>query len=467
MRSIKSLVLAIPLLALGVSHAGDAAAFGGCFHEAAAQPSAIPAVTGHRIILSVAPTKTTLWDQLSYTGTPSSFAWVLPIKGTVEVGLSSDALFDNLDTLTRMNVGNEGVTCLYPSSCVYGGATGTGFVLGSGTATNGPYPVTAYASAVVGPYQTVQLHSSDPTALTAWLAANGFAIPDDAKAIIATYVGEGFDFLALKLVPGMPATAIRPVRVTTPGTTPVLPLRMTAIGAPTTLPTTVWVMGPGRYEATNMPDFTITSDQLTWDYAKNTSNYAALLQASFDASPGKTWHIEGAEPFAPKLLQDTITALAKINAGASGYGAGMDSAAPKEAEDDLAALFGELDPTSLWMTRLQGQLGQQAFSADLTLGLSAMQTPVSRDLTISKTTGVAPVCPVNPPCAETTSAGATGTAGTSGAGGSSSSGGGSSSSGGGSSSCAMARDGGSPSMLGALSVLAAMALLRRRRWSLS
>jgi len=49
------------------------------------------------MILSISQDRTTSWDQITYAGAPSSFAWVLPIKGQVEVGLSSDALFGTLD----------------------------------------------------------------------------------------------------------------------------------------------------------------------------------------------------------------------------------------------------------------------------------------------------------------------------------------------------------------------------------
>jgi hypothetical protein len=50
--------------------------------------------------------------------------------------------------------------------------------------------------------RTVQLESKVPTALTDWLTAAWLQPPDDIKPLIASYVAEGFDFLALKLIPG-------------------------------------------------------------------------------------------------------------------------------------------------------------------------------------------------------------------------------------------------------------------------
>ena len=45
--------------------------------------------------------QSTLYDQIKYSGNPSSFAWVLPISGTVDVGLSADIVFQALDGMTQ------------------------------------------------------------------------------------------------------------------------------------------------------------------------------------------------------------------------------------------------------------------------------------------------------------------------------------------------------------------------------
>jgi hypothetical protein len=70
---IKTLFIA-PILALAVMPARDAAACGGCFHEVNLQQTESTQVTGHRMILSVSKTQSTLWDQITYSGNPSSFA---------------------------------------------------------------------------------------------------------------------------------------------------------------------------------------------------------------------------------------------------------------------------------------------------------------------------------------------------------------------------------------------------------
>jgi len=86
------LLAAIGALAATVSITPRGEACGGCFHE----PGIPTQVTAHRMAFAVTPTRTILWDQVVYAGAPSSFGWVLPIPGTVEVGVSTDEFFQRL-----------------------------------------------------------------------------------------------------------------------------------------------------------------------------------------------------------------------------------------------------------------------------------------------------------------------------------------------------------------------------------
>ncbi len=465
MRLAQTVLLSIPVLLLAMSHANDASACGGCFHEPPIQQSETTQVTGHKMILSVSNVQTTLWDQISYMGDPSSFAWVLPIKGIVDVGLSSDALFQTLAGATQVNISSPVINCPPPPFCGGSSSTGGFNSSGAGGAGGGPPPVTVTAQSVVGPYETVQLHSSDPAALTGWLIAHNFVIPDDVKPIINDYVGEGFDFLALKLVPGKAVTAMRPVRVTMPGGSPVLPLRMVAAGTGVITPVNLWVMGEGRYEPTNMPSFILHSDQLVWDWDSMSSNYSMLKKTTFDASQGKAWLVEAAEPFSSYYLQESLGGLAEFDPINSGYADEMGNGALAAFQADLAALQGTLDPSSLWITRLHSELSRQALLTDLNLGASSDQMPVNRFLQASTTKGTAPTCQEFPPCPSTSGNGG---GVSTGGGGAFPTGGwdvlsnveGGNKAGGG---CAMTQDGGFSSTLGALSVLAALALVRRRR----
>ena len=196
-----------------------ASACGGCF----APPENPSVVTDHRMILSMSPTQTTLYDQIRYQGAPASFAWVLPIVGEAEVGLSADVLFGSIDGLSKTTVRAPPRSCPSPPPCPnsFGGA----FADAAASPNDG---VTVTKQEVVGPYETVQLKATDPAALEAWLAANNFKVPDDVKPVIAAYVQEKFDFLALKLAPGKGVDSMRPVRITTKGAS--LMLRKVSFG---------------------------------------------------------------------------------------------------------------------------------------------------------------------------------------------------------------------------------------------
>src|SRR5579871_395862 len=101
-------VLAVVPLALAstsIGYASDARACGGCFHEPPTDPSQSgTVVTDHRMLFVVSPQQTTLYDEIEYSGSPSSFAWVLPVRGAVKVGLSSDTVFSLVDSFTAATI---------------------------------------------------------------------------------------------------------------------------------------------------------------------------------------------------------------------------------------------------------------------------------------------------------------------------------------------------------------------------
>src|SRR5580698_6651163 len=98
--------LAAGLFAISADRPANAC--GGCFHPPTENPTV---VTDHRMIFAVSPKATTLYDQMRYDGSPSSFAWVLPIADKVTVGLSSDELFEVLDAMTQVQIVGPETRC--------------------------------------------------------------------------------------------------------------------------------------------------------------------------------------------------------------------------------------------------------------------------------------------------------------------------------------------------------------------
>lgn len=382
----------LPLAVAPAFVSTDAHACGGCL----VSQSETTQVTGHRMILSISKDQTTLWDQITYDGAPESFAWVLPTKGTVDVGLSSDAMFAAIEQATSVTVTSPQINCL-PPDCLGGPPNAGGGASSSGAGGGGGGGVVVVAEEVVGPYATVQLSSQDPNALKNWLTANGYNLPPDISPIVDAYVAEGFNFLALKLVPGQGINSMQPVRVTSMGATPVLPLRMVAAGTGQTTPITLFVMGEGRYEAANFTNFLIKESELVWNWDTQSSNYALVKEAGFNATNGKSWLTEAAEPFSKYWFQDNLRWSAEFDTANSGYGLDpMGPTALEECNADLDALFSTIPDATLWVTRLNGELSRAALGVDLTLQASASQTQVNRWFQVTNAVGTPPACPPPP-----------------------------------------------------------------------
>ena len=473
MKSLFSSVVLGALALSGVFFSADAQACGGCFHI---QQSESGQVTGHRMIFSVSNDKTTLWDQISYDGNPESFAWVLPIHGQVDIGLSSDALFEQLDSLTRLTIVSPDINC-GPTTCPDSNGAGGAGATSTFSQTTTSSSVTVIAEETVGPFETVQLSSADPAALQMWLADHGYVIPADVVPIIDAYVNEGFDFLAMRLAPGENVNSMQPVRVTSPGAGLGLPLRMVAAGTGAVTPITLWVVGEGRYEPANFPSFEITEDQLVWDWDAQKSNYTTLKMDGFAATQGAGWLVEAASPQYPGNIGDPLLDTAAYDPASSGYGDTSEEALTAAAED-MDALYGTVDPGSLWVTRLHAQLSKAALATDLEIGASANQETLYPYYYVQNTTGTPPECPPPPDCGEggngsgANGAGASGAgtngvglwtpAGDGGAGANSEDGG---SSAGGSGGCSVG--GPAPAAGALLAALGLAAALRRRRRSRS
>jgi hypothetical protein len=274
----------------------DARACGGCFH-AENQPETT-VVTGHRMAFSISPTQTVLWDQIQYAGSPSEFAWVLPVKPGAHIELSNDAWFDALDAATSTRVAPPQLNCVFQDFEESSGQRGCGCASMSDAAAgvavpsagpNEPPPVTVTHQGSVGPYETVTVHANIPGALAGWLTMHSYAIDPSVQPIIDAYSAEGFDFIALRLQPGQGIQQMKPVRVVSPGAVPALPLRMVAAGTGANVDITLFVIGEGRWETQNFPNGRVDAKDLSWDFARTASNYTPLRQTVLAKESGRTW----------------------------------------------------------------------------------------------------------------------------------------------------------------------------------
>ncbi|MGO9833253.1 MAG: DUF2330 domain-containing protein [Polyangiaceae bacterium] len=305
-RSYASLFCALGTAVAGVTiDTGEARACGGCFHEPPQSIEVVDTVvTDHRMAFSLSPAQTVLWDQITYTGNPSEFAWVLPVRPGATIQLSQDAWLAALEASTQTVIIGPTSSCgAAPTEYENGGGGGCGSSFGSasfGSAAEdeadagavGTPQVQVLMQEVVGPYESVTVRASQGEALGAWLNANGFDVPAALQPTIDSFTMAGFDFIALKLRPGEGVQAMQPVRIVTPGADPTLPLRMVAAGVGSDVTLELFVLSEGRYHTQNFPDATIDFSKLAWDPTLQDSTYSTLMQQALAANGGTGWLTE-------------------------------------------------------------------------------------------------------------------------------------------------------------------------------
>jgi hypothetical protein len=410
-RSKLALGIATAVSAVSLAGQREASACGGCFHP---PTQTVTDITDERMLLSVSADQSTLYDQIAYSGSPSSFAWVLPIHGTVTVGLSAAVLFDSIDALTATQINPPPQNCPAPNCNSNASTPSSG--AGAGDDSQSAPAVQVLAQANVGPYATVQLHSTDSGALDAWLTQNGYNIPAAVQPILDAYVKEGFDFLAMKLLPNQGVQAMRPVRVTSAGASLSLPLRMASVGTGAVTGITIWVVADGRYEPQNFPFFHIDDSQLVWDWNTSSSNYTTLRGQREASLKNAGWEIESSIAVSEQVVKNAILS------GGQYYGNGLSSGPPVDAtqyylpigsadagagdggyasadqvrDDDINTLFAGLTGSTIRITRIRSDIAQKAMTSDFVLRAAADQSELSNVRNVTQSVNL--TCPIYNGC---------------------------------------------------------------------
>jgi hypothetical protein len=104
---------------------------------------------------------------------------------------------------------------------------------------------------LIGIFETTTITSRDPKALENWLRENGFAVSTNAEPVIASYVKDGWVFVATKIRrdDAKPDTSTpHPLSFTFKTDKPVYPMRLTGLNSQS-LSVELYVFGPARAEA--------------------------------------------------------------------------------------------------------------------------------------------------------------------------------------------------------------------------
>jgi hypothetical protein len=453
-------------LATILAPASDARACGGCFHPPILDQSESTVVTGHRMAFATSPTRTILWDQIEYSGNPKDFAWVLPVRSGAVIEASNDAFFETLEAATTVTVQSPPYQCPEitrpQSGCGLGSFAGASDSAGAGGAGGGTGPtVQVLHQGTAGPYETVTLHTTSPGALNDWLTQHGYNVDDGIQPIIDSYVGEGFDFIALRLQPGKDVRAMKPVRVVTPGAGMTLPLRMVAAGTGAHVAITLYLISEGRYDAAQYKNVTVPTAGLVWDYQAQSSNYADIRKTTLGQNAGMTWltafaqqgallspltgpdggYVDyggygGYDDYGSSYTQTlasayvvqgvkdgeaTDTSCANVLEGLADSTAlvvdpcplgvpsddpscGTVAAGQTDARtlacgglDDMKAIFTGMHPRDVWVTRIEADLPRLALASDLTIEPAAAQLEVSNFIQAPTGINADTQCPTSVP----------------------------------------------------------------------
>lgn len=249
--------------------------------------------------------------QIQYQGPSERFAWMLPVAGSPEISVSSDAAFARLqgasNPVYRLNTRVEGSCGGNPASDRGGSAGGADAGAFGDDAGSMEPPVSVVDRGFVGPYDYIVI-SIDPEAPDVvevgleWLRDNGYDVPTMGADVLRPYLESGMNLLAFRLVKGNDAGSIRPVRLSFGPGLPSIPLRPTAIATQPDMGILVWVLGPSRAVPANYRDLELNEALINW--LNPGSTYDAVVTRAANEANGQGFVTEMAGPAAP--LADVI-----------------------------------------------------------------------------------------------------------------------------------------------------------------
>ena len=350
-----------------------AEACGGCF----APPDVPQVVTDHRMVLSISTTRTTLWDQFQFSGSPEDFSWILPVHYSegMEVAVGSDTFVNALANLSAPSLAYPSLPWPPCPSRPYCGPWGASYDAAAAPQdafapppSDAPPPVTVLREAVAGPYEVRVIRGTDPMEIRNWLRTNGYAVPAAISPVIDFYTEQRMDFIAMRLRPMKGINRIAPIRVSFPGTMFTLPLRMIAAGVADRVGLSLLVLAQGRMEASNFPNDQYTDDDFTFDWSRpNAWNPIEEFNRSFTtrsaAQGGRAWLTESSDDVSRARFAFITMPPPRPDAGAD---AGLNDANPS---DDVRVAFDGLGDSAR-LTRLRADLLGRMLDRDLNLRAS-------------------------------------------------------------------------------------------------
>jgi uncharacterized protein (TIGR03382 family) len=235
--------------------------------------------------------------QIQYTGPADAFAWVLPVPGIPQVGVSSNVAFTRLQQATepRFNLVRE-----FEGDCSFAPVTDVDSDSGGGPPNAGEgegESVTVVGEGSVGPYDyeiiQVDMNVEDKAAVAIeWLQDNGYQQPPQTAAVLGPYLDDNKNLIAFRLNKSADAGAIRPVVLRYDLPHSKIPIRPTAVAANPDMGVMTWVVAPARAVPTNYRHAIINDAAIDW--FTSGSNYNAVVTQAANEGDGQAFVTEDA-----------------------------------------------------------------------------------------------------------------------------------------------------------------------------
>jgi hypothetical protein len=241
-------------------------------------------VADERALIAWDGTTEDILMSLSVTGSSDRAAWIMPVPSAARVSLGDTEVFEDLGEITAPRI--EYRDSWWPTIpwLVWAGAA-------SDTAGAPAGAVNVLGRQRLGPFDVTRLAADDPTALANWLMDNGFPHPEGLDDNLAPYVADGWEIVAIQLVPaetdGALSGALQPLRLSFASDTVVYPMRLSR-SATMSQYIDLYVLAPHRMDPSAVP---VASDRPTLEYAGpiERSDSAALTDFAGDAAFLTRW----------------------------------------------------------------------------------------------------------------------------------------------------------------------------------
>ena len=324
-----------------------------------------------RILFEIGENTVSAVVEITYSGSPDDFSWILPLSGDLvgELEIVPSGVLTLLELATLPQIVPP------ESKCSTLSAPNSSLVRGSIIdVEQGGVDVTELDR--VGPFEPVLVTADDPVALVTWLNDNGYTVTPAMQPVIDDYVAENFSFLAMQLAPDAGTQDIAPVQITYSGTEPMIPLMLTSVATEPEMAIIAFVAANTRYEASNYANLEVSTDDLHADPINGQNNYYPLVSWMIDNEGGRAFVTEFAG-----TTTETFTNIQNVFLNSD------------DAEESTAWLQA-LMTRKTTMTRMFARMGGWEMTADPSFQPSAGGA-VSRTLDLSDQPAVEVCGPAN------------------------------------------------------------------------